>query len=151
MKSGGTVNKISVESIDIELRKIKATKLKRNVGLGFKINEMDEEDIEDFKTSVNSQIAFNQKSDKTNSNFVVKYRIPSFLDLDLEIDAEFAGKIYFKEPFDFKPLSESEKASEEASDYLIPYIMKNVDGILKPIFESMNLQYISIITNVESD
>lgn len=129
-----------VQNIDIELRKINARKAKISRKAKFQIEKLSDEEIEDLKNSTSFSLGFKQKSDKNFVEFFIRYNIPSYVDMDIEISAEFIGKVTFDKPFDFST-SPKEVENDEIQTILIPEIMSKVDIILKPIFESMNLQY----------
>lgn len=132
-----------VKSVDAELRKINASKLRLSKNSSFQVEKRDEEDTEDFKSCVKLIVGFKQKSDKSMSDFFVKYSIPSYVDQDIEITAEFAGRVHFEKPFDFEQPSKTDSKDKEVGDVIIPRIMEEVNLILKPIFESMNLEYVA--------
>lgn len=141
------MEELVIKNINIELRKINATKRRLPKKPTFEVNKLDEEDIEEFGSSIEITLGLKQKSDKTISNFVMQYTIPSYLDLDLEITADFAGMIYFEKPFDFELHSDEKEKKDKLAETAIPMIMKEVDTILKPIYDVMNLQYVPILKN----
>lgn len=141
------MEELVITNVDIELRKINAAKRRLSKKSTYNIEKLDDEDIEEFGSSIETTLGLKQKSDKTISNFVVEYIVPSYMDLGIEITADFAGIIHFEDPFDLESNSSEKEKKDKLGEVAVPLIMKEVDNILKPIYESMNLQYVPMIKN----
>lgn len=82
----------------------------------------------------------------------VDYRIPSISKSDVEIDAEFIGSISLNEPLeieDEEDLEKSPRFKEFLDKILAPKIFKELDKILSPLFNSMNVEYESMSQKIK--
>jgi hypothetical protein len=132
---------LKVEHVKLFLKKINAINIKKSSDT-FNDKSIEESKSEKKEIDVEVNVAFRQKENKDKCIVFISYKIPSISEFDLEIDAEFVGEAYFKEPFDFENLSdEDERVKADFPQVLLPNMLKEVDKILKPIFHSMGAEY----------
>lgn len=138
------MDSIEVEEINFELRKINAIKIKNRKTTGSEDEKNTDEknaDENSFQSKLN--VAIRQENDLNVIEVFLYYRIPSVMDFELEIDAEFYARVTLNETFDLETLS-GEEEEEQFSDFsatFMPKLLKEIDKSLLPIFKSMNVKF----------
>lgn len=131
---------LEIENISFELRKINAIKISGQSEESKK--NISEKKLKEKSMPAEIKFAFEQKQDKGKINLYALYTIPSHAEYDLEIDAEFKGLIFLKEPFDIeKEQKDSPIMNEFIRKKVLPKITNEMDKVLFPIFKNMNVKY----------
>ena len=141
-----------VEKVDLELRKIRASKLKITKSNNLVSEDDSVDHDEEYSKSIRIKVGFKRSKGESILPFFVVYEIPSYFDKDIEIEAEFIGKLHFTKSFDIESYFE-EIQEHDMDKILMPAISTKVDEILEPIFAGMNIKYppIRLSEDVDSD
>lgn len=150
MSIGGIMESIQIKKIEMILRKINAIKeINNNLE-----NNDDKKLADDNSDEVSYQHSLNvelrQPDDKKIIEVLLFYRIPSIQNFELEMDAEFFGTIFLKEPCDVSTIFKDdgdELGNENFSiltDKFMPFMLKEIDKNLIPIFKSFDVNYLPI-------
>lgn len=143
---------LEMEDFSLQLRKINAIKI---------YHEKDESKIEVSKEEKTKRLLHEvgihiKKKDIQDKKLQLKviYRVPSASESNVEIDAEFIGSISLNEPLDNKGEEDFEKSprfKEFLDKILTPKIFKELDNILSPLYNSMNVEYQSMYKKIGED
>jgi len=130
---------IQVEHIDIELIKINAVKIIPELEKLDNKREVSTEAETEKKNSERISINFKQKEKNQNIDFYVTYTIPLTSEKKISFDAELRGTVTLSSDVDLNEIFR--KDDKWFSNTVAVRILNAVDKKLKPVFDSMNLDY----------
>jgi len=147
MSIGGIMESIQIKNSEIILRKINAIKrINKSENNNNKKLADDNSDEVSYQHSLNVDLI--QPDDKKIIEVILIYRIPSIQNFELELDAEFFGTISLKEPYDISTIFKEDGDGNEnlsiLADKFMPFILKEIDKNLIPIFKSFDVNYMPI-------
>lgn len=143
---------LKMEDFSLELRKINAIKIQHQQDDSIK-NVLDYEKSKKLLHEIGVHLRQKDKEDKKLQLYVI-YRVPSISELDVEIDAEFIGSISLNEPIDIENKEDSEQShviKQFTDEVLLPKIVKELDRMLSPLYNSMRIEYKFMSLKKEGD
>ncbi|MCD4670095.1 MAG: hypothetical protein K8S14_06590 [Actinomycetia bacterium] len=147
MSIGGIMESIQIKNSEIILRKINAIK-RINKSENNNNKKLADDNSDEVSYQHNLNVDLRQPDDKKIIEVILIYRIPSIQNFELEMDAEFIGTIFLKEPCDISTIfKEDVNGNENVSilaDKFMPFILKEIDKNLIPIFKSFDVNYMPI-------
>ena len=127
-----------LDDFSFELRKINAIKINRRMEKSKTGDVSEENDTHPAEISV----SIKQQQDKKKIDLYVYYKTPLIAEAEVEVDADFMGVAYLKEPFD---IEEDKKLSLIMdifiNESIMPRVAKGLDKTLLQIFKNMGVKY----------
>ena len=150
MSIGGIMEPIQIKKMEMILRKINAIKTiddKLQSSNNTKLAD-DNPDEDSYQHSLTVELR--QSDDNKIIEVILFYRIPSIQNFEFEMDAEFFGTIFLKEPYDIHAIFKENEVDTENKDFsnltdkFMPFMLKEIDKILIPLLKSFDVNYLPI-------